>query len=137
MENDKFVIRVSNMPVPVSKKVYEAYYKSKRREKYLEEMDLANGTVSYNNLDTELLLGIDLFVDEDANVEDIVMRRLLFKKLKSCLAELKSQELKIIYKLFFCGESEREVARKTQTPLMTLNCRKQAILKKLRSMLEK
>ena len=137
MENDKFVIWVSNVPVPVSKTVYEAYYKSKRREKYLEEMDVANGTVSYNNLDTELLLGIDLIVDENANVEDMVMRRLILKKLNACLAKLTLEELKIIYKLFFCGKSERDIAKELAMPQRTINYRKNVILKRLYEMMQK
>ena len=56
----------------VTAETYKAYYKDKRRQKYIDERSLLNGDVSYDALDTDETLGAEVFADTKTNVEATV-----------------------------------------------------------------
>lgn len=136
MSHNNYVLWIENTPVAVSEQVYNEYNKMKRREKYLEEADIHHGKIYYQSFDTDDFSGENMLVNKGESVEDIVIRRIITKKLNDCLNLLNKQELVIVCKLFYCGKTERELARELNIPQTTLNYRKNAIIKKLQSMME-
>ena len=48
---------VRGKPVEVSYEVYYEYHRMDRRDRYLEERDMAHGKTLYSNLDTSEVLG--------------------------------------------------------------------------------
>lgn len=135
-DNKKRVLWVGGRPVPVAEQVYKTYYKMERREKYLEESDVAHGKVNYHALDTDEFGGEEILADSNHNVEDDAIFHIFADKLWECLDLLDAQERELINALFFEGKSERQLASQTGIHNMTIHSRKRRILNKLKKMLE-
>jgi hypothetical protein len=61
----KFFIRIGNHVEQVTEEIYREYFKMLRRERYLEERDLAHGRFLYSQFDNayEDILGEEMLVD--------------------------------------------------------------------------
>lgn len=58
--------------IEVTKEQYSAFYKHKRREKYLEERDKAHRLHHYSDLDTDEILGEEMFsYPDEVGVEEL------------------------------------------------------------------
>lgn len=140
MDNEKkFYLRVGQSVEEVSEEIYKEYYKMQRRERYLEERDLAHGKFLYSQFDNvyEDILGEELL--KDINREDVcdsVVTKVMIEKLRKSLVLLNKEELVLIINLFYMGKSQRQLSREIGIPVMTINSRKECILKKLRRCLE-
>lgn len=142
-------IRISGTYVEVSKEVYIAYYKGKRRMKYFEEdlkvenliVDQEKETVtvipSREDSYERLLENGTQLRDDTPGPEDAVIRNMMVEKLRNCLNSLSDDELELINAIYCDGISEHEFAEKTGRLQQTINYRKKKILKKLRHMMEK
>jgi RNA polymerase sigma factor (sigma-70 family) len=131
----KYYIRIHNVTFEVSHKDYVDYYKMKRRMKYLHEADKRINVMSYNALDKDYLLGIDIIADENVNVEDEVCNKIMLEKLRACLSLLNNDELYLIYYLFYQQKTEQEVADKFGISQVAIHKKKQRILNKLKRLL--
>ncbi len=60
----KLFLPMYGMLMEVTGETYKAYYKDKRRQKYVDERSLLNGDVSYDALDTDETLGSEVFADK-------------------------------------------------------------------------
>ena len=134
-EREKYYIPVKGKMVEVSEKVYQAFYKHKNHEEYLEKRD-SNKVLFFSALDTETSTGESLMPDmEDVGPEDQALARELMSQLHRCIAHLPRAERELIQALYFDGMSETEYASKgnlTQSGV----CRKhKKILAKLRSLM--
>lgn len=79
MKEKEYVIFINGELVPVSKKVYETYYRSKNREKYLEKRDQKKGLIYYNSFDSERGNFEEYLEDKAINIEQIVEAKLLME----------------------------------------------------------
>lgn len=132
-ETRKYTLWVDGQAVSVSEQVYRAYYKMKRREKYLEESDTAHGKVSYSDMDTEEMSGEEAIPDLSSDsVEDTVINSIMLLKLKECLPLLSDMERKLITHLFWSKKTERECAAIYGISQKGINKRKAKILQKLK-----
>ncbi|WP_128425669.1 RNA polymerase sigma factor [Gudongella oleilytica] len=132
----EYKIRVKNEIVTVSKEIYTAYYKLKRRERYIEETSIKNN-LSYDQL-VELDYPIEQkMCDQQLLVEDVIIEKIMLEKLMLALEELTDCERLIINELFFNGKSERELADSMKLPRTTLQSRKNSIISKLKKIIEK
>jgi len=140
MDNEKkFYLRVGQNVEEVSEEIYKEYYKMRRRERYLEERDLAHGQFLYSQFDNvyEDILGEELFKDSTKeDVCDSVVTKVMIEKLRKSLKLLNDEELELIIDLFYKEKSQRQLSREIGIPLMTINSRKDCILKKLKKHLE-
>lgn len=136
MDNEKkFYLRVGQSVEEVSEEIYKEYYKMQRRERYLEERDLVHGKFLYSQFDNvyEDVLGEELLKDSTReNVCDSVVTKVMMEKLRKSLELLNKEELGLIINLFYMGKSQRQLSREIGIPVMTINSRKESILKKLR-----
>lgn len=131
-----FYIWINNLPVEVSEKVYKAYWKGVRKERYFAESDIHNKVFYYNALDTEETNGSDIFFDEiSPSVDEQVIKNMEITKLHNALAQLSGNDYSLIYRLYFYGKSLRTISGEDNIPLSTLHYRHKRILKKLRDML--
>ncbi len=136
-ENRRCFIRVNSDLVPVSEKVYRAYYQARRHERYLEEKDAAHGLVHYAAFDSHQSTGEEELRDDDAeSVEDTTIRHVMAERLRDCLALLPESEQLLIYALFYEGLTERQYAAEAKIPRKTINNRRRVILAKIKRMLE-
>lgn len=65
------------------------------------------------------------------------MRKIMIEKLPEAISILNDEEKELIQQIYFNHISERELSRRTETPLMTINNRKKRALKKLFDFFEK
>jgi RNA polymerase sigma factor (sigma-70 family) len=140
-ETRKYRIWLNGRPVEVAREVYVAYYNMDRRERYLEERDLAHGKTLYSQLDDECVTGEDLLPDRDAvSVEEVVERLMMAEKLRQSIALLRKTERELIEALFFLnggdGMTEREYASQLGITQKGINKRKTKILAKLKKIIE-
>jgi RNA polymerase sigma factor (sigma-70 family) len=138
--NDKkeFFIPVNGRLVKVTEQVYKEYYKMGRRERYLEERDLAKGKILFGDLDPDEMKCEEIIADREAkSVEQTVLDGIMLEKLRLCLKSLSDDERRLVYVLFFEGMSEREAAALFGISQKGVNKRKVKLLGKLKNMLEK
>ena len=130
-------IPLHGMLMEVPEDDYKAFYKRKRREKYLKERSRDNGDFSYDMLTTNEFNGEDILVDTVADTQDQAERSLLRDKLKKALAILPDSDRQLIDALFTQGLSERVWSALSGIPQKTINDRKKRLLLKLRKIFEK
>lgn len=134
---NKYFLQLHGMLMEVSKEVYFDHYRSKRRQKYLDEQSVKNGDISYDMLTAKGFTGENILMSQEENVQDLVERKIMVEKLCTCIPFLKADEKELIEALFFKGLSEREWSSKTGIPQKTVNDRKHRILAKLKKLLER
>ena len=134
---DRRFIPLHGMLMEVPEDSYKAFYKRKRREKYLKDRSKDNGDFSYDMLTTDEFNGEDILTDETADTQGEAERNLLLDKLKGVLVDLSDSERELIDALFAQGLSEREWSAQTGIPQKTINNRKRSLLLKLRKIFEK
>ena len=136
-EKKKYYIRSSRTSVEVTQEVHCAYHSVERHLRTLDDKDKRNGKISYDNLDTEELLGEDMIPDLDAvSVEDAAIARVMHQQLHQALHLLTKPEQELIYAIYFQGLSERKLSQRMGIHYMTIHSRKVKILEKLRRLLE-
>ena len=89
--------------------------------------------------DDDPITRAEIIADEDAYVEPN-QEQLLINELYDALEALSSEERELVDLLFLKNDdhkSERKIAEEFGVPQKTLNCRKQAIIKKLKMLIKK
>jgi len=131
--NKKYAIMVSGKLIEVSREVYCEYHRMDRRDRYLEERDLAHGKTLYSNLDTSEMLGEELIPDQNAaSTEDAAIARILHRKLHRCLDMLPEGDRELLQAVYFEDLSLRQLSEKVHIPVMTLQDRKSKAIQRLR-----
>ncbi|ANU54834.2 hypothetical protein A4V00_12860 [Hungateiclostridiaceae bacterium KB18] len=98
------------MLMEVSEDAYKAFYKDKRRQKYLNERSDDNGDFSYDMLTTDEFNGEDILVDEVADTAGEAERNLLLDKLCTALVELTEEERTLLVQYYSERMSECELS---------------------------
>ena len=96
------------MLMEVTAETYKAYYKDKRRQKYIDERSLLNGDVSYDALDTDETLGAEVFADTKTNVEATVINKMTVAELRKAFLLLSPDERELITAIYIQNLTERE-----------------------------
>lgn len=135
-EREKYVIRVEETVVEVTREVYEEYYRMGRRERYLEERDQANDLIFFSALREDQDSPDMPIEDEHVNVENEVIMNMFLEKLPEALASLTNEEIDLIRELYYKGTSVREYAKRSDKGKSTIIGRRDKILNKLRRILE-
>ena len=107
---EKFFLPLYGMLMEVTAETYKAYYKDKRRQKYIDERSLLNGDVSYDALDTDETLGAEVFADTKTDVEATVINKMTVAELRKAFLLLSPDERELIKVLFIDGATERKAA---------------------------
>jgi len=130
-------IRISGDLVEVTEDVYYAYYHMGRQCRTQMEKDGRRQVASYDALDTEDSLGVDLLVDNNSSsVEDAAISSVMAEKLHHCLALLPEGEQNLLYALYFEGQSERKYAKSIGITQKAVNKRRHKALAKLRVLMK-
>lgn len=134
---EEFIIWIDNKPITVTQSVYKAYWKGKRKERYFAESDIHNKVFYYDALDTEDTNGSDIFCDEtNPPVDELVIEQLEINQLRNAMTQLTEHEYELICRLYFYGDTLRNISREKSIPLSTLHYRHKRILRKLRDIME-
>lgn len=134
--DDRFFIPLHGMLMEVSKHDYTDFYKSKRRQKYIDERSVENGDFSYDMLTTDDFNGEDILIDESEPPDELAVRSVLLDKLSTCLPLLSNEESQLIKELFYNERSEREVAKIYGISQVAIHKRKNKIIEKLKKMMK-
>ena len=132
-EHKKYILMVRGKPVEVSYEVYYEYHRMDRRDRYLEERDMAHGKTLYSNPDTSEVLGEEMLSDRNAvSTEDAAIAHILYEKLHLCLDMLSEGDRKLLHAVFFDEVSLRQLSEQEHIPVMTLQSRKSKAIEQLR-----
>ena len=146
-EREKYYIALDGQTFEVSRELYEAYYKGRRKEKYFTHdltqehtrIDKETGRItvipSREDSYERLLAAEKQFAEEAEDVEDIAIRAVMLEKLNKALHTLTDEESAIIHALFYQEVSEVELARRLGMARTTLQSQKYKILEKLKKLL--
>lgn len=139
-EGRAYFINLGHSVMETDEASYKAFYKERRREKYLIEEAIKNGEVSFDALDSTNFdeNAEDAFaIDDSEPLDEKIMRKIMIEKLPEAIATLNDEEKELIKQIYFNHISEREISRRTGTPLTSVNNRKKKALKKLFAFFEK
>ncbi len=132
----KYFISIHGMLMEVDEDTYREFYKTKRRQKYLEERSAKNGDFSYDMLTTNDFNGEDILVDEMADTCEMAANRIMLDRLRQVLLLLTEEERRLVLEIFYEERSERELVEKYGISQAAIHKRKDRILEKLRRWIE-
>ena len=129
-------IPLHGMLMEVHEDDYKAFYKDKRREKYLKEQSRDNGDFSYDMLTTDQFNGEDILVDTVADTQGQAERSLLLDKLRHALDKLSKEERTLLEQYYFVGVSECELSVIHGISQQAISKRVRKILAKLKNLIK-
>ena len=88
-------IPLHGMLMEVSESDYKAFYKDKRRQKYLDERSAKNGDFSYDMLTTDEFNGEDILVDMASDTAGDVEKEIMLDNLRLEVKRLSEDEQKL------------------------------------------
>lgn len=132
---DKKFIPLYGMLMEVTPEQYIDFYKTRRRQKYLDERSADNGDISIDKLTTPEFNGADILVSEE-DIAGRVVNQIMLDKLRDCLGLLTADEMDLIRDVFYNGITERDLAIKHSVSQVAIHKRKKRILEKLKKLLE-
>ena len=129
-------IPLHGMLMEVSADAYKAFYKDKRRQKYLNERSDDNGDFSYDMLTSDEFNGEDILVDEVADTAGQAEKNLLLDKLRQTITLLSADEQRLLHQLFKQRLSERTIADMYSVSQVAIHKQKTRTLAKLKKLLK-
>lgn len=137
MADKKYYIRVPEALVEVSEDVFKTSRYMDRHFQTLEEKDARNRVFSYDALDTEDMLGAELFPDPSSpNIEDQVIASMMAAKLRRCIALLPEEDRKLIRAIYYEGASEKDTGKLFGISQRAVSKRLHQILRKLQILID-
>ena len=142
----KHIIRINGKPVEVSEETYtyimrsdwNNYYAEIKRKRERIRINSKKKTVKIipsreDSLDRLMAIGTE-FANDSEPIAEAAIRKITVQK---ALEQLTADERFIIVRIYFEGNTERELAKEMHLSQSTINSRKQKILLKLRKIIEK
>ena len=138
-EGRAYFINLGHSVMETDEASYKAFYKERRREKYLIEEAIKNGEVSFDALDSTNFdeNAEDAFaIDDSEPLDEKIMRKIMIEKLPEAIATLNDEEKELIKQIYFNHISDNELSRYYGVNQSTITRRKTRILKKLKIFLK-
>ena len=124
--------------VDVSEEVYKASKYMDRHFQTLKEKDIRNHLFSYNALDTDEMLGVEMIPDQSSpSLEDQVVADVMAAKLRRCIELLPDEDKKIIQDIYYEGKSEKEVGKQIGISQKAVSKRLHRTLQKLQKLINR
>ena len=124
------------MLMEVPEDEYKAFYKRKRRQKYLAERSRDNGDFSYDMLTTDEFNGEDILVDTIADTGQQAERNVLVDKLCKAVLQLPIDEQELIKLHFHLFLSQVELAKIMGINQSSVSRKINRIIEKLRFLIK-
>ena len=132
--NRKF-LPLHGMLMEVTPEDYKSFYKADRRQKYLDTRPTKHGDFS---MDAPLPEGFNqLLVDAGADVSIFVEQKIMLEMLHRAMAQLREDEQLLIYKYYYVGLSQNQLAEQYGITRQSMGERIERICRKLREILER
>lgn len=132
---DKFFLPLHGMLMEVTEDDYKAFYKARRRQKYLVEQSQDNKDISIDMLATEEFEDREILLDAGQDVEDQVMNRILLDKLCAVLPLLDKDDQELIYLHFFLNIPQTKIGRMFGLDQSSISRRINKILQKIKNLM--
>lgn len=136
-EGKVFLINLGHSIMEVDEVAYHDFYKEENREDYRQKLAIRNNVISMESLISGEFNECNLVADEGEPLDEKIVRKMMIEKLPEAIATLNDEEKRLIKQIYFNHISEREISRRTGTPLTSVNNRKKKALKKLFAFFEK
>ena len=134
---DNYYITINGEKICVSEEVYSAYRQMRRQERTQDEKDSRNFVLKYEDFADGETTGEEQIYDFlQPSVEELALTNIIYHKLHRAIEMLPQTEREIITAIYFQGYSVHQLAKESGTPYMTISCRKERILCKLKKILE-
>ena len=134
---DNYYITINGEKICVSEEVYDVYRQMRRQERTLAEKDSRNFVLKYEDFADGEIIGEEQIYDFlQPSVEELALTNIIYHKLHRAIEMLPQTEREIITAIYFQGYSVHQLAKESGTPYMTISCRKERILCKLKKILE-
>ncbi len=134
---DNYYITINGEKICVSEEVYDVYRQMRRQERTLAEKDSRNFVLKYEDFADGEITGEEQIYDFlQPSVEELALTNIIYHKLHRAIEMLPQTEREIITAIYFQGCSAHQLAKESGTPYMTISCRKERILCKLKKILE-
>lgn len=134
-DKEKYIIRVEGKLVEVTPDVYYAYFRMKRQEQGQEEKKEYNHVFSYNSLDTEEMLAIEKFPDEDSpSVEETVIANDMHTRLHRALDMLPKGDRELLKAIYFDDKTEKSYGREVGMSQKSVSYQRRKALMNLREL---
>ena len=134
-KSKKFIL-VEKYIMELSEENYRAYYKEKRRAKYIKECEREVGVFSYDALADRDICGEELIADQADDVCDLAVSRTLVENLRNCLSLLTDEEYHLIRLRFYAQLTEAEIGRLYGVTQQSISKRLARICKKIKNMMK-
>lgn len=130
-------IKIRGELVEVTEDIYYVYHHMGRKPRTQAEKESRHLVASYDALDTEECLGVDLLVDNNSpSVEEMAITNVMIEKLHRSLALLPESERSLLEQIYFCGLTEREIAQSLGISQNAVNKRRHKALAHLRKIMK-
>ena len=127
---DNYYITINSEKICVSEEVYDVYRQMRRQERTLAEKDSRNFVLKYEDFADGEITGEEQIYDFlQPSVEELALTNIVYHKLHSAIDGY-------VPAIYFQGYSVHQLAKESGTPYMTISCRKERILCKLKKILE-
>lgn len=133
---DKLFIPVQGCLVETDRRHYNAFYRDKERQKYLQLLDRKHGLLSIDAFDSEDDNGTDFLQADVEDVSETVAHLQLLDKLRKAVDALPEDEKALIVQHFYDGVPQTELAKKHGVNQSNISRRISKILAKLKNLLE-
>ena len=132
---DKLFLPLHGMLMEVTEETYKEYYRDKRRQKYIDERSKANGDISYNSFDTDELLGEDILVDKQIDVETQAINKMTIEQLRKAFLLLSPDEIELLKLRYFKEYSEIKLSKYYGVSQQAISKRIKKILSKIKKII--
>jgi RNA polymerase sigma factor (sigma-70 family) len=132
---DKRFIPLHDMLMEVTETDYQDFYRSIRRQKYIDAEARRNGAVSYNALDADEMSGADIIMDASPLVDEQAINNLLLEEMLSCFGRLGEADHELLTALYFDEKSAKQLAQEIGVSKTTVNYRRRRAIARLKKMM--
>lgn len=132
-----YKIRIENEVVDVTEEVYQAYYRMKNHEDYIERRDREHELAHYHALDSGDINGEEILSDSRVDVLAELVANEERMALWEAIGQLKERDRELIQELYFNERTERELAEMLGVRQPAIHKRKVRILETLKLFLKK
>lgn len=132
---DKRFLPLHGMLMEVTEDDYKAFYKARRRQKYLVEQSQDNQDISIDMLATEEFKNKEVLLDTDQDVAEQVVNRILLDKLRAVLPLLDKDDQELIYLHFFLNIPQTKIGRMFGLEQSSISRRINKILQKIKNLM--
>lgn len=132
---DKRFLPLHGMLMEVMEDDYKAFYKARRRQKYLVEQSQDNKDISIDMLATEEFKDREILLDAGQDVADQVVNRILLDKLRAVLPLLDKDDQELIYLHFFLNIPQTKIGRMFGLEQSSISRRINKILQKIKNLM--